>query len=416
MEVSIAVTIRFFLCHTDQLRSVLNFFKGIVILKDRNMRRQIKSGIWILPVLLTLAACTISNPSDVIDETPEIVSIETPVRIARLDSVAYPVYVRVSDPQGLGDIQAVDYSIEGGTDRIELADHGEQSDLIPNDGVYTTELYPDQFTSPGPVVLIMRVTDRSGNHAEALSDSIQVEDDFANGPPVLGEIQVPELLESDSLFEVRFSAQIEDPQGLGDIDSAEIRIYPPLSAVPIFRSELRDDGTGGDVSAQDGIFSLTLDLSDTLKGLGPHQVRFQAWDSQGAASLPVVKSITIKGHNDPPVLSGLNADDIVSRQNPNPFLISIDVKDQQGLPDIRRVYFNSTKPNGKPASGNPFIMHDDGQAGDEVAGDGTYSLAIQISVRNSLGEYRFTFYAEDLSGAVSEPLTHILIVVDEVVN
>jgi hypothetical protein len=380
------------------------------------MERKIKSGIWIQPVLLMLAACAIRNPSDIIDEYPEIVSIETPVQLARLGSAVYPVYVRVSDPQGLSDIQTVDYNFGEDTDRIELNDDGEQPDLIPHDGVYTTELVSNQFTSSGFAVLIIRVIDQSGNQTEAVSDSIRVVNYFANQPPVLGEIEAPERLESDSLYEVRFSVQITDPQGPGDIDSAEIRIYPPLSAVPVFRSELRDDGTGGDVSAQDGIFSMTADLSDTLKGLGPHLIRFQAWDSQGAASLPAVRPLLISGLNNAPVLLRLVARDTVNRQDTVPFLISAVVSDPQGIHDIKRVYFNSVKPDGSPAAGNPFILHDDGEAGDFQAGDGTYSLAIQISPQNELGQYTFTFFAEDLSGTVSEPLIHVLTVVDGGVN
>lgn len=380
------------------------------------MRRQIKSGIWILPALLILAVCTVRNPTGVIDEYPEIVSVETPVHIARLGQDSYPVYVRVSDPQGLDDILMVDMSIGEETGRTELTDGGNDPDLIPNDGVYTAVLKPNQFSSTGIILLHLRVIDLAGHQVEGLSDSIFVGETTSNGSPVLKDIQMPEQLESDSLGAVHFSVRIEDPQGQDDVDSAEIRIYPPLSAVPFYRVALRDDGTTGDIAPHDGIFSLTVNLSDTLRGLGMHQVRFQAWDRQGASSLPAVRPLFISGLNNAPVLSRLAARDTVNRQDTVPFLISVVVTDPQGIHDIKRVYFNSIKPDGSSAAGNPFILHDDGEAGDFQAGDGIYSLSIQISPQNELGQYTFTFYAEDLSGTVSEPLIHVLTVVDEGVN
>jgi len=118
--------------------------------------------------------------------------------------------------------------------------------------------------------------------------------------------------------------------------------------------------------------------------------------------------------NQPPVLSELTAPDSVSRRNSETILLSVRVTDPQGQADIRRVYFNSFKPDGTPGSGNPFSMYDDGTNGDVIPGDGLYSRGIMISVSNALGNYRFDFHAEDRAGSASDALTHVIKVTDQI--
>ena len=122
----------------------------------------------------------------------------------------------------------------------------------------------------------------------------------------------------------------------------------------------------------------------------------------------------VKVDNDPPVLSNLVAPDTVSRsQIPNNFLLAVEVSDPQGRDDISKVYFNTFKPDNSPSSGNPFYMRDDGSQGvDQNANDGIYSLRIEISPQNQLGNYRFEFEAVDKSGAKSDKITHIITVVE----
>ncbi|RKY78456.1 hypothetical protein DRQ00_05185 [candidate division KSB1 bacterium] len=122
----------------------------------------------------------------------------------------------------------------------------------------------------------------------------------------------------------------------------------------------------------------------------------------------------VKVNNDPPILSNLSAPDTVSRsQIPNNFLLTIKVSDPQGLEDIDKVYFNTFKPDDSPSSGNPFYMRDDGLQGvDQNANDGIYSLRIEISPQNQLGNYRFEFEAIDKSGAKSNKIIHIITVVE----
>ncbi|GAF71898.1 unnamed protein product, partial [marine sediment metagenome] len=212
-----------------------------------------------------------------------------------------------------------------------------------------------------------------------------------------------------SLADVFLSIRVEDPQGLGDVDSVWFQVYSSTSPVPYLNGELLDNGTEGDAVEEDSVFSACLNLEGKLK--------------------------------DPPVLFGIEAPSTISRASADNFLVSVRVMDPQGLGDIKSVYFNTTKPDGSPASGNPFEMFDDGTSGDIQPGDGIYSLTVSITPQNATGIYRFDFFAEDysggclfrfqardreglrsnsvvekvaeiLEGSVCEPLTHFMTVVD----
>ncbi len=78
--------------------------------------------------------------------------------------------------------------------------------------------------------------------------------------------------------------------------------------------------------------------------------------------------------------------------------IYVDAYDPDGLSDIDSVYFMVTRPDGS-SNGLHFHMHDDGEAGDIMAGDGTYTLGILApDPENQSGDYVFTFYAWDSEG------------------
>ena len=70
-------------------------------------------------------------------------------------------------------------------------------------------------------------------------------------------------------------------------------------------------------------------------------------------------------------------------------------------------------------NGLPFIMVDNGlpynpegdifvETGDEVGGDGIYSLSIFVDYRNSPGEYTFSFYIRDKVGNLTGPVKKTL--------
>ena len=123
--------------------------------------------------------------------------------------------------------------------------------------------------------------------------------------------------------------------------------------------------------------------------------------------------------NLPPVIDSVSAPDSLQIDSTHAILFYLyaTANDPNGLNDIKHVYFDTFKPDGKASTGNPFYMYDDGGAsgnpadGDSVANDGIYTLIVQLPALDAptppaLGKYVFKFYAEDRSGAVSQPVSH----------
>ena len=79
-----------------------------------------------------------------------------------------------------------------------------------------------------------------------------------------------------------------------------------------------------------------------------------------------------------------------------------------GLSDIDSVYTDFYSPNNPSAF--RVLMFDDGDEahGDLVAGDGIYSF--KNIFQNAQGERKFEFWARDRAGALSNMITHIVVV------
>ncbi len=327
-------------------------------------------------LFILLAGCAVKNPVKDKRVAPVLSNLTLPDTLYLRSGVKYPVSIRVSDPQGLEDISVVKAFLLPQTDGLAvwedtLKDHGTGCDIIPDDGVFSGFLETDSTINPGIYRLGVVAEDCSHHLSDTLFAFITAVDEKMDFSPFLQNPVVPDTLKSGFMGDVFLSVQASDPQGLEDIDSVRVEVYPPLSPVPYFTGLLLDDGTGADIEASDSIFAARINLEDKLK--------------------------------DPPVLSNLTAPDTVSRSAGKPIVLSIQVTDPQGLSDIKSVHFNTTKPDGTPADGNPFFMYDDGDKenhGDETAGDGIYSLIIIITPQNAKGEYRFDFMAEDYSWGI----------------
>ena len=334
-----------------------------------------KGCYWVGVVLIVIAGCTVKNPVTDDAVSPVLSGLVSPDTLYLQTDVGYSVSVRVSDPQGWEDILVVRYFVypEGISIPVwedTLRDDGTGGDIVPRDGVFFDSVAVDFAGGTAGRYRIAVVAEDLAHHlSDTLSGSFTVVDDAKNFPPVLSSPVVPDTLTADSLADVFISIRAMDPQGVGDIDSVWVQVFPPLSPVFSFSGELLDDGTGGDEFGGDSVFSALVDL-----------------------------------RMDPPVLSDLVAPDTVSRSAAEPIPLSVRVSDPQGLDDVKSVYFNTTKPDGTPASGNPFLMYDDGNEahGDETAGDGIYSLLVTITSQNEKGVYRFDFVAEDYSWGLGE--------------
>ncbi|UCH66306.1 MAG: hypothetical protein JSW63_04030 [Ignavibacterium sp.] len=117
--------------------------------------------------------------------------------------------------------------------------------------------------------------------------------------------------------------------------------------------------------------------------------------------------------NRPPVIANTVIEpDTVVVDTTVAIFTSVEASDSNGQNDIKQVFFVVYRPDGS-SSGTRNQLFDDGdtiQNGDLVAGDGIYSLLIQVNETNTKGTYRFEFQAEDRGGKFSNKIDHFVLI------
>lgn len=185
------------------------------------------------------------------------------------------------------------------------------------------------------------------------------------------------------------------------------------SPVPLY-----DDGNNalhGDMIKGDSTFSNKYPFSQSFLN-GKYTIQYYIINSNDKAALVAEHNFIFNNNiaDVAPVVFNLVAPDTVSLNTSatTDILITIQAADSNGLKDINIVFFNSFKPNGDPATNNPFLMYDDGNShnGDAVAGDGIYSLIISLPPESNKGTYRWEFQAQDRGKKTSNIIIHNIVV------
>ncbi|HEX9251495.1 MAG TPA: hypothetical protein VF870_04600 [Ignavibacteriaceae bacterium] len=182
----------------------------------------------------------------------------------------------------------------------------------------------------------------------------------------------------------------------------------PLSLFDNGKSE------NGDNVANDGSFANKFPLSEFYPN-GIYNIKYFVSDKSNSTNQVALG--TFKYDNGQANISPVISDDIVDPDTAvvtgtTIILTSINVFDQNGLSDIEKVYFLVYRPDGT-TNNNQNLMFDDGNPvlhGDQNAGDGIYSLLIQISSTNDKGTYRLEFQAKDRGGKLSNIINHNLLI------
>ena len=248
--------------------------------------------------------------------------------------------------------------------------------------------------------------------------------DFTSLPPFLSEASVSadtvntDIPQGEDTVSVTISlsatARAQDPNGLGDIARVEYFVMKPAESRASFQGELRDDGITPDLTPSDGIYGGIIEFTVENNEIGNYIIEFFATDQSGLTSNAIQKRLTlIRRENSPPVISNVQAPDTVQLPQTGSviFRLTVQASDPDGLNDIAEVFFRSLD-SSDPA--RKFPLKDDGdtqQSGDATAGDGTYSILIQIDSTNPPGPFQFEFQAIDKSGAASNTILHTLVVI-----
>ncbi len=248
------------------------------------------------------------------------------------------------------------------------------------------------------------------------------EKDFNNLiEPQTDNIQVSSVAPLDKVVfnstdsSITFSISFSSVSGLS---SVLMNIFSPsnekINDKPIGLFDSGNIGSNGDTTAGDLTYSNKYLFSSSFEN-GAYNVEYIVELNKGTSkNIASQHFVYDNGQNNiAPVISDVFVDpDTLIATGTVTILTSIKVSDQNGLSDIDKVYFIVVKPDGS-TNNTQIEMFDDGNVtadGDKTAGDGTYSRLIQINQNNIKGTYILNFTARDKAGALSNTISHNLLV------
>lgn len=155
-------------------------------------------------------------------------------------------------------------------------------------------------------------------------------------------------------------------------------------------------------------FTGQIDMKIRRGDVGDYKVLIEGTDDRGVETNTALTYVRVIYGGRAPFFCGLVAPDSLEIPTSGVvnFTMIMCVSDSSGRNDIRSVFFNSFRPDGSAATGNPFFMYDDGNNGDVTAGDGQYTFRGSLPAGSRTGIYRFEFQAIDAGNLSSKVYIH----------
>jgi hypothetical protein len=238
--------------------------------------------------------------------------------------------------------------------------------------------------------------------------------DFSGRNPVVQELAfTPDTVFSDGpgeTVQVSLSVEVDASDADGDLDRVYFIVQSPVPGA--------DAAGRAEIDApDDGRFSADMTLTLPRGAAGTFPVVAFASDAGGHMSNRAIGTLVVQSGSEPPVITEVDLQERVTRpapgESPIPITITARVQDPDGLGNVLRVEAivgGSTTlllcDDGGTGTCNPGF----GSSGDATAGDGTFTVTIQIESSNTAGDYQFVFTAYDRSGLASEAVTRIITV------
>lgn len=180
---------------------------------------------------------------------------------------------------------------------------GEQVEFILNGGVWVASFTVPESMTPGEQVLTFILTDGLGEkvfttlwHVEGIDTSLQavygphhisdsvmeeISINVLNTGPVIIAPDVQTLERSDEGSTVVLEVEISDYDGVL-VAQANLGVFRPFTSQSTWQ-KMYDDGTNGDAIANDGVYSIELQVRSSIP-IGTHEVFIQASDIYGKLS------------------------------------------------------------------------------------------------------------------------------------
>ncbi|MDG6223973.1 MAG: hypothetical protein QCI82_00490 [Candidatus Thermoplasmatota archaeon] len=224
---------------------------------------------------------------------------------------------------------------------------------------------------------------------------------FFNYPPTITNARIdPAIIPDDGSVQPLITCSVSD------VNDNLRQVYVDLTSIGMAPTQkLYDDGTQGDVQAEDGIYSFKI-LREVSKGM--KTLTIYAEDNRGAKSTAEIMLDVrdAKELTDPPVISRMGVSpNSVPNDGFTTSLIWAMIGDTQS--DIRKVSADLTPVGGE----RRFELVDDGTSGDPIEDDGNYSAMFVVSPDTPIGSVDVEITVEDRVGHIVKGRTSFVVVI-----
>lgn len=233
--------------------------------------------------------------------------------------------------------------------------------------------------------------------------------DFSYAPQAVLVDQLPPSQIVDGKAQVSLSLRVSVRDEDGDLAGVQFLVQAPGNTdEPVASGDLQAEGGG--------VYAITTPLALPIAEVGNYTVVVYATDAAGQLGNEMLGTLSLVAQGGPPVIEQVEMPDRVQRPAPDqpPVLIPIiaTVSDPDGLANIARVAFI-------PRGGTAIQLCDDGpetacgsvtDSGDAVAGDGRFTIIVQLENTNAPGVRTFDFQATDRTGLTSNVVTRTIAV------
>jgi len=235
---------------------------------------------------------------------PNITSVNAP-SVAWSDSSYAPQFsANVVDPDGINTVKFILFEIyppsfPKPTRTDTLRDDGRSGDGVAGDGTFGLQLDPTRFGSKcGLYNIVFRAVDLTNGIGPAVLKNIRVTRVRVadNTPPLLSEPSVPATISRSATPNTYvLSLKATEPDAI--CDDAVTRVFfnsflPNGLAATGNPFAMRDDGKEGDSTANDGRYSLTIQIT-AQAATGAYRFEFQAQDRNGGLSEKLIRTINV---------------------------------------------------------------------------------------------------------------------------